>query len=163
MLPSLSLPPSGSQLTILAEQVKRRSILDKSVLEGTLMKATKICGTRKMQKGSFCSKQFCLVQVEWSHQISFKAGITSGIIPTPSLYSNESEAQRLNDLVQGHTIGSKAVARTLVSKLPGQISFYYIILTLGGLKKKWKVWRVTFFHKLNRLSRARHIWTVKDY
>ena len=59
---------------------------------------------------------------------SFKAGIISGIIPTPSLYSNESEDQRLNDLVQGHTTGSKAVARTLVSQLPGQISIYYIIL-----------------------------------
>lgn len=105
----------------------------------------------KKNAAGFCSKQFCLVQVERSHQISFKAGIISGIIPTPSLYSNKSEAQRLNDLVQGHTIGSKAVARTLVSKLPGQISFYYIILPLGGLKKKWKVWRVIFFHKLNQL------------
>lgn len=75
---------------------------------------------------------------------SFKAGIISGIIPTPSFYSNESEAQRLNDLVQGHTTGSKAAARTLVSKLPGQISFYYITLPWGGLKKKGKVWRVIF-------------------
>lgn len=92
----------------------------------------------------FCSRQFCLVQVEGSHQVSFKAGIISGIIPTLSLYSNESEAQKLNDLVQGDTVGSKAVARTLVSKLPGEISFYYIILPLGGLKKKGKVWRVIF-------------------
>lgn len=44
--------PVGSQLTILAEQVKRRSILDKSVLEGTLMKARKKCGARTMQRGS---------------------------------------------------------------------------------------------------------------
>lgn len=118
---------------ILAEQVKQRSIPDKSVLEGTLMKAT-----NKNNAEGFFSRQFCLVQVEGSHQVSFKAGIISGIIPTPSLYSNESEVQKLKDLVQGHTVGSKAVARTLVSKLPGQISFY-IILPLGGLKKKGKV------------------------
>lgn len=58
------------------------------------------------------------------------------MIPTPSLHSNESEAQKLNDSVQGHTVGSKAAAWTLVSKLPGQLSFYYVTLLSGGLKEE---------------------------
>lgn len=52
----------------------------------------------------FCSRQFCLVQVEWSHQVRVLTGIISSIVPTPSFYNNESEPYRLNDLVaQGHT------------------------------------------------------------
>lgn len=113
------------------------------------MKAKKKMWYKNNAEG-FCSRQFCLIQVECSHQIRvLKMDAILGIIPTPSLHSDESEAQRLNDLAQGHTIGSQAAARTLVSKLPGQISFYYIRLVLGGLKKgKYKG---RFLHKLNQL------------
>lgn len=58
----------------------------------------------------------CTNRMKSSSQ-SLKAGIISGIILTPSLYSNEYEAQRLNDLVQGHPPGSKAAVRTLLSRL----------------------------------------------
>lgn len=46
----------------------------------------------------------CTSRMKSSSQ-NFKVGIISGIIPVPSLYSNESEPRL--DLVQGHTMEAK--------------------------------------------------------
>lgn len=70
----------------------------------------------------------CTSRMRSSSQ-SFKAGIIPGIIPTPSLDSNETEAQRLNDLVQSRTLRVKPLLEPLVSKSPSTT----ILLPLGCL------------------------------
>lgn len=77
----------------------------------------------------FCSRQFCLVQVEWSHLIRvLKLSAISGMIPTPALYKWWIWSPKFKWLVQGHTIGSKAAAKTLVSNSqarPPSTTLYY--------------------------------------
>ena len=92
----------------------------------------------------------CTNRMKSSSQ-SLKADIISGIILTPSLYSNEYEAQSLNDLVQGHPIGSKAAVRTLLSRLQAKspsidTTLYY----LGRFKEEEESMKGDFFHKLNQ-------------
>lgn len=106
---------------------------------------------RKNKAEGFCSKQFCLVQIEWSHQVSLKAGIISGIILTPSLYSNKYETQRLNDWVQGLPTGSKAAVRTQLSRLQAKSSIDTTLHYLGKFKEEQESMKRDFFHKLNQL------------
>lgn len=102
----------------------------------------------KNNSEGFCSRQFCLCTSRMrSSSQSFKAGVISGIIPTPSLYSNEPEAQRLNDLVQGRTLKVKPSLESWC-----QISFYYNSTTIWMFIKKRGKYKGWFFHKLNQLE-----------
>lgn len=83
------------------------------------MKARGGGGWSKNNAEGSCSRQFCFIQVEESNQVRVLRLNATGHHPKPYLFTRDtSEALRLND----QPPGSAAAARTLVSKLPNQIS-----------------------------------------
>lgn len=79
------------------------------------------------------------------------ASIISGIILTPSLYSNKYETQRLNDWVQGLPTGLKAAVRTQLSDSRAKSSIDTTLHCLGKFKEEQESMKRDFFHKLNQL------------
>lgn len=96
----LLLPPAGSQLTVLAEQVKQSSIQIRSVLKELGWKQEgENMWTKNNAEGS-CSRQFCLIQVEENNQVRvLRPNAILDIIPKLFYFLvMASDALLLNDL-----------------------------------------------------------------
>lgn len=93
----LLLPQAGSQLTVLAEQVKQSSIQITSVLKELGWKQEGENMWSKNNAEGSCSRQFCLIQVEENNR--FKAECNLGHNSKPFLFTSDaSDALQLNNL-----------------------------------------------------------------